>query len=60
MLGEARGKFNTIAGPEGGTTLNGAVLKHQGLAVMEKLDQDIGNFASYDCAGFYEFDPRYA
>ena len=45
MLGEARGKFNTIAGPQGGTTLNGAELKQQGLAEMEKLDQEIGNFA---------------
>ena len=26
MLGEARGKFNTIAGPQGGTTLNGCLL----------------------------------
>ena len=27
MLGEARGKFNTIAGPQGGTTLNGDALR---------------------------------
>ena len=45
MLGEARGKFNTIAGPQGGTTLNGAELKQQGLAEMERLDTEIGNFA---------------
>ena len=45
MLGEARGKFNTIAGPQGGTTLNGAELKQSGLAEMERLDQEIGNFA---------------
>lgn len=45
MLGEARGKFNTIAGPQGGTTLNGAELKQQGLAEIERLDQEIGNFA---------------
>ena len=45
MLGEARGKFNTIAGPQGGTTLNGAELKQQGLAEMERLDLEIGNFA---------------
>ena len=45
MLGEARGKFNTIAGPQGGTTLNGGELKQQGIAEMEKLDQEIGNFA---------------
>jgi hypothetical protein len=45
MLGEARGKFNTIAGPQGGTTLNGDQLKQQGFAEMERLDADIGNFA---------------
>ena len=45
MLGEARSKFNTIAGPQGGTTLNGAELKQQGLAEMERLDSEIGNYA---------------
>ena len=45
MLGEARGKFTQIAGPQGGTTLNGAELKQQGLAEMERLDNEIGNFA---------------
>ena len=34
MLAEARGKFNTIAGPQGGTTLNGAELKQQGLSLI--------------------------
>ena len=29
ILGEARGKFNTIAGPQGGTTLNGGELKQE-------------------------------
>ena len=45
MLGEARGKFNTIASPQGGTSLNGAELKQQGLTEMERLDSEIGNFA---------------
>ena len=44
MLGEARGKFNTIAGPQGGTTLNGDALKNEGTAEMERLEADIGNF----------------
>ena len=44
MLGEARSKFSTIAGPQGGTTLNGEVLKQDGMAMMEKLDQEINNF----------------
>ena len=45
MLGEARGKFGTIAGPQGGTQLNGAALQAQGVAEMEKLDMEIGNYA---------------
>ena len=45
MLGEARGKFNQIAGPQGGTSLNGAELKSQAQAEMDKLEQDLGNFA---------------
>ena len=44
ILAEARGKFNTIAGPQGGTSLNGEALKSEGLAMMEKLDSEIGNF----------------
>jgi hypothetical protein len=44
MLGEARGKFNTIAGPQGGTTLNGDALKQEGVSDMERLDQEINNY----------------
>ena len=44
MLGEARGKFSTIAGPQGGTTLNGDALKTEGTAEMERLELEIGNF----------------
>ena len=45
MLGEARSKFNTIAGPQGGTSLNGDALKQQGQAEIERLEADIGNYA---------------
>lgn len=41
MLGEAREKFATIAGPQGGTSLNGASLKAEAQAEMEKLDNEI-------------------
>jgi len=41
MLGEARSKFGTINGPQGGTTLNGETLKQEGMAMIEKLDQEI-------------------
>jgi len=43
MLGEAREKFATIAGPQGGTTLNGAALKSEGNAMIEKLDLELTN-----------------
>ena len=41
MLGEARSKFATIAGPGGGTTLNGDSLKAEAQAEMEKLEEDL-------------------
>ena len=43
MLGEAREKFATIAGPQGGTTLNGTALKSEGNAMIEKLDLELTN-----------------
>lgn len=43
-IGNAREKFATIAGPQGGTSLNGAVLKQEGQAMLDKLDEDIKNF----------------
>jgi len=46
ILGEAREKFAQIAGPQGGTSLNGATLKAEGAASMEKLEQDIMNYVS--------------
>jgi hypothetical protein len=41
MLGEAREKFSTIAGPQGGTALNGSSLKAEAQAEMEKLDNEV-------------------
>ena len=41
MLGEARSKFATIAGPQGGTTLNGDTLKAEAQAEMEKLENEV-------------------
>lgn len=41
MLGEAREKFATIAGPQGGTTLNGASLKAEAQNEMEKLEMEV-------------------
>jgi hypothetical protein len=41
MLGEGRGKFASIAGPQGGTTLNGESLKAEGTADVERLEEDL-------------------
>jgi len=41
MLGEARSKFATIAGPQGGSALNGDALKQEAQAEMEKLEADV-------------------
>jgi len=43
MLGEARSKFATIAGPQGGSALNGDALKAEAAAEMEKLEMDVIN-----------------
>lgn len=41
MLGEARSKFATIAGPQGGSTLNGSDLKNEAMQEMEKLEKEV-------------------
>ena len=41
MLGEARSKFATIAGPQGGSTLNGDTLKAEAQSEMEKLEVEV-------------------
>jgi len=44
IVGEARSKFGSIAGPQGGTTLNGETLKQEAQAEMEKLEEDLKNY----------------
>jgi len=44
MLGEAREKFATIQGPQGGTSMNGAALKAEAKAEMDALMEDLGKF----------------
>jgi hypothetical protein len=41
MLGQAREKFAQIAGPQGGSGLNGAAMKTEAAAEMEKLVDDL-------------------
>jgi hypothetical protein len=47
MIGEAREKFGTIAGPGGGTTLNGTAMKAEGKAAMESLIEDLKKYVDY-------------
>jgi len=44
MLGEAREKFATIAGPQGGSTLNGTALKTEAKAEMELLMDELNKY----------------
>ena len=41
MLGEARSKFASIAGPQGGGQLNGDALKNEAAQEMEKLEAEV-------------------
>src|SRR5210317_81307 len=42
MLGQAREKFASIAGPQGGTALNGASIKQEGFNDIERLTMELG------------------
>jgi hypothetical protein len=48
IMGEARSKFQTLAGPQGGVTLNGSELKQEAQAEMEKLDEQLQNSVTDD------------
>jgi len=41
ILGQAYSKFSQIAGPQGGTSLNGATMVQEAQAEMEKLEEDL-------------------
>jgi hypothetical protein len=46
-LGEAREKFASIAGPGGGTTLNGSALKAEGKALQDQLLEDLKRYVDF-------------
>jgi hypothetical protein len=46
ILGEARSKFAQIAGPQGGTQLNGSDLKAASKEEIEKLEKELENLVS--------------
>jgi hypothetical protein len=43
ILGQAREKFASIAGPQGGTALNGAALKAEGQSDLDRLTEELKN-----------------
>jgi hypothetical protein len=43
-IGEAREKFGSIAGPGGGTTLNGTAMKSEGAAMQLALIDELKNY----------------
>jgi len=47
IIGEAREKFGSIAGPGGGTTLNGTAMKNEAKAEQERLIMDLKNYVDY-------------
>lgn len=47
IIGEAREKFATIAGPSGGTSLNGAAMKGESKADMERLINELKAYVDY-------------
>jgi hypothetical protein len=44
IIGEAREKFATLAGPQGGTSLNGAAMKSEGQAIMDRCLEDLKSY----------------
>lgn len=44
IIGEARSKFGTIVGPQGGTSLNGDALKSEAQTEMDKLEEDLKTY----------------
>jgi hypothetical protein len=47
IIGEAREKFQSIAGPGGGTSLNGAAMKAESVASQERLITELKNYVDY-------------
>ena len=43
-IGEAREKFGSLPGPQGGTQLNGTALKGEAQAMIERLEEELKNY----------------
>jgi hypothetical protein len=44
MLGEGYSKFNTMIGPQGGTTLKGDALKTEAKEILERLEKELDQY----------------
>ena len=44
IVGEAREKFSTISGPQGGTSLNGTAMKAEATEIMNRCIEDLKNY----------------
>jgi hypothetical protein len=47
IIGEAREKYGTIAGPGGGTSLNGTAMKAEGAALQALCIENLGKYVDY-------------
>jgi hypothetical protein len=47
IIGEAREKYGTVAGPGGGTTLNGTAMKAEAKEAQEKLIEQLKAYVDY-------------
>lgn len=47
IIGEAREKFGSIAGPGGGTTLNGTAMKNEGKEAQKELIDELKRYVDY-------------
>lgn len=47
IIGEAREKFGSIAGPGGGSSLNGTAMKAEGTKMQEDLIEDLRRYVDW-------------
>lgn len=47
IIGEPREKYSTIVGPQGGSSLNGAQMKAEGQAAIDKCLEDLKNYVDF-------------
>ena len=45
MIGEARDKFQSLPGASGTTMMNGSAMKSEGLAELERLEEELKNYS---------------